>query len=132
MMDKGGLIAHIGEQVAYIKANVPAEDGRDAAVRNMRAIREGLETYRGKHAVEGAERFLNDIEDMGGVVRGTRVGPKDEVPAIIYSSEASRKNHQYALWLLKTVREAVDDGAEESQTGSGAVTAEQWLRAFDS
>ena len=131
-MDRAELIAHMGDQIAFIEANVPAEHGRDAAIRNMRRIREGLETYRGKHAVKGAERFLYDIEDRGGVVRGTRVGPKDELPAIIYSSEASRKNHQYALWLLDRVREAVDDGADEAQKAPGDVTAKQWQRAFDS
>ena len=132
-MDREELIAHMGEQIAFIRANVPVEHGRDAAVRNMEAIREGLETFRTKLALEGAKRFLHDIEDTGGVARGTRVGPKDEVPAIIYSSEASRKNHQYALWLLDTVREATAaDGAPESQAAPGGVTAEQWQRAFDS
>ena len=65
------------------------------------------------------------------MVRGTRVGPKDEVDAILYSSEASRQNHQYALWLLETVEEIAADGAPESQAASGVVTAEQWQRAFD-
>ena len=130
-MDRAELIAHLGEQIVFIKENVPAEHGRDAAIRNMRAIREGLETFRSKSAVEGAERFLYDIEDTGGVARGTRVGPKDEVPAVIYSSEASKQNHLYAQWLLETVREAVAGGTDESQAAPGAVTAEQWTSAFD-
>ena len=127
-MDRAELIAHLGEQIVFIKENVPAEHGRNAAIRNMRAIRKGLETYRSESAVEGAERFLHDIEDRGGVARGTRVGPKDEVPAIIYSSEASKQNHWYAQWLLETVRKVTGipspvkaKDASEPEDAPGAV-----------
>ena len=127
-MDRAELIAHLGEQIVFIKENVPVKHGRNAAIRNMRAIRKGLETYKSKSAVEGAERFLYDIEDMGGVARGTRVGPKDEVPVIIYSSEASKQNHWYAQWLLETVRRVTgspspvkDEGASEPEAAPEAV-----------
>ena len=138
-MDRTELMAHIEEQIAFIKANVPAKHGRAAAVRNLGTIRKGLETHSAKLAVEGAREFLREIEDKGGVVRGTRVGPKDEVSAILYSDEAARQNHQYALWLLETVQEVTDspspvngaaDGGGESQDRPGVVTAEQWQRAF--
>ena len=139
-MDRMELIAHIEEQIAYIKANVPAKHVRAVAVRNLGTVRKGLETHSAELAVEGARRFLGEIEDKGGVVRGTRVGPKDELDAIIYSSEAAKQNHQYALWLLETVREVADNqspvngttgGATEPQATPGVVTAEQWQRAFD-
>lgn len=122
------MIAHIEEQVAFIKANVPAKHGRAAAVRNMNTIRKGLESHSAELAVEGARSFLRQIEDRGGVVRGTRVGPKDEVPAVLYSSEASRQNHQYALWLLETVRKVTGspnpvkaEGASEPEAAPGVV-----------
>ena len=58
--------------------------------------------------------------------------------AIFYGSEAARDNHQYALRLLKLVREVAGRpspvngmAATGRQTAPGVVTAEEWMRAFD-
>ena len=140
-MDRGELIAHIEEQIAYIAANAPAMQGGSAAVRNLKAIVAGLEGHGAKSAVEAAERLVRDIEEMGGVACGMNMGPRDEREVIVYGSEAARQNHQYALRLLALVREVADRpravngavvGAPESQATPGVVTADQWLREFDS
>ena len=87
------------------------------------------------------ETLVRDIEEMGGVARGMNAGPRDEREVIVYGSEAARDNHQYALRLLALVREVVGDssavngaagGTPEAEAAPGVVTAEQWMRAFDS
>ena len=139
-MDKAELVAHIEEQIAHIGANVPAAQGGSAAVRNLEAIVAALGEPGAKGAVGAAERLVRDIEEMGGVARGMNAGPRDEREVIVYGSEAARDNHQYALRLLALVREVAGDssavngaagGAPESQPTPGVVTAEQWMRAFD-
>ena len=94
-----------------------------------------------KGAVGAAEKLVRDVEEMGGVARGMNAGPRDEREVIVYGSEAARDNHQYALRLLALVREVVVDssavngaagGTPEAEAAPGVVTAEQWMRAFDS
>ena len=140
-MDRTELIAHIEEQIAHIGANVPAGQGGSGAVRSLEAIVAALGEPGAEGAVGAAERLVRDVEEMGGVARGMNAGPRDEREVIVYGSEAARDNHQYALRLLALVREVAEnssavDGAAgaapESQPTPGVVTAEQWLRAFDS
>ena len=140
-MDRMELMAHIEEQVAHIGANVPAAQGGSAAVGSLRAIVAALGEPGVEGAVEAAEKLVRDVEERGGVARGMNAGPRDEREVIVYGSEAARDNHQYALRLLGLVREVVVDssavngaagGAPEPQPTPGVVTAEQWLRAFDS
>ena len=139
-MDRTELIAHIEEQIAHIGANVPAAQGGSAAVRSLGAIVSALKKPGVEGAVGAAERLVRDVEEMGGIARGMNAGSRDEREVIVYGSEAARDNHQYALRLLKLVREVADspstvngtvDGALESQGAPGMVTAEQWQRAFD-
>ena len=139
-MDRTELIEHIREQIAHIGANVPTAQGGSATVRNLEAIVAALGEHGAEGAVGAAERLVRDVEELGGVARGMNAGPRDEREVIVYGSEAARDNHQYALRLLALVREVVDSlspvngavRAPEPQETPGVVTAEQWLRAFDS
>ena len=140
-MDRTELIAHIEEQIAHIGANVPADQGGSAAVRNLEGIVAALGEPGAKGAVGAAEKLVRDVEELGGVARGMNAGPRDEREVIVYGSEAARDNHQYALRLLALVREVVGDssavngaagGTPEAEAAPGVVTAEQWMRAFDS
>lgn len=138
-MDRTELIAHIKEQIAHIGANVPASQGGGTAVRSLGAIVAALGEPGAEGAVGAAEGLVREIEEMGGVTRGMNAGPRDEREVILYGSNAARDNHQYALRLLKLVRDVADspvngtvDNAPDPQGASGVVTAEQWQRAFDS
>ena len=74
MMDRTELIAHIEEQIAHIGANVPADQGGSAAVRNLEAIVAALGEPGAKGAVGAAEKLVRDVEEMGGGRQGHERG----------------------------------------------------------
>ena len=98
------LIARINETIAAVQASQPRGKHKTEYIRNLEAIRAGLEEGDAELANRGVDQLLRQIEDAGGVLKPLEVGPHGSPKTVIYGSETAKNNHQFVLQLLHDVR----------------------------
>ena len=115
------LLSELDDYRDALESRIPSLDKANVTIaRKVMRILKGIQADLREADVGGATNLARElvryIESLGGVVFGNQVGSSGEYRATIYSDEATKANHQFALRILDNVESVEIEAASPSQT----------------